>query len=280
MSSTDVVHKIIIKTACEAGIRSDRMSKISGWKVTPQMKQYWNRRPHAVKRGVKKGSTFIKDSAIMKVVGPLTERSCRFTAKGDEVRTIQQSFRKLWMTCKALRNICSLRTLYKRLHKCRLGVSRGKKWTDVCATCLAWDMQVSKIVENSYDEAHDTLQELVPRYWADVSDKLDQLKQEYEDHTSYLEQVQYAEVFVDYVKKRNGETLYGRAGWTPEKHKDVTEAEAGVLALFSDKIVPLLREWSCHWVTRDIQLQCLDSLLTSSRPGQKNIFYDAQDTRL
>ena len=87
-------------------------------------------------------------------------------------------------------------------------------------------------------------------------------------------------MFVDYVKKRDGETLYERAAWTPEKLEKVTEAEAGVLALFSDKLVTLLREWSCHGVTRDIQLQCLDSLLTSSRPGQTNIFYDAQDTRL
>ena len=38
MSSADVVDKIIVKTACQAGIRSDRMSKISGWKVIPHMK--------------------------------------------------------------------------------------------------------------------------------------------------------------------------------------------------------------------------------------------------
>ena len=59
--------------------------------------------------------------------------------------------------------------------------------------------------------------------------------------------------------------------------RDLEDAEATSVAHMRETMLPLIEEWSCHWITRDVQRGALEYQLKNPKPDVTYIITDVQE---
>ena len=122
------------------------------------------------------------DSFLKSVLTPLSRPSCRFNRNGEPLMTIPKSWRGVHLSTPALAKHNSYRQLTRRTRFAKLSIVRGKKRTDICPACLAWDRQVLPKVRQALEGIFECLgegyslyfdafnAELAAKWWAQEPD--------------------------------------------------------------------------------------------------------------
>jgi hypothetical protein len=82
--------------------------------------------------------------------------------------TLNSSLRSIWSST-PLKDIMSYRTLCEHTKiksSCRLGISAGSKWLDLCPACKLWSHHEGPIIKRTIEGGKTALEALVPTYFA------------------------------------------------------------------------------------------------------------------
>jgi len=207
----------------------------------------------AKKIGRPRHVSLLGDAAVKAIIRERAAPSCRFRANGEVIHTLpSKSWRKFHMTTPELREKISYDTLLRRVKRCRLGVAKGKKRTDVCDVCKCWDYQVYPKVRGDRNEVWEACQRHVPGYWADFEAAV-ATSGFFADvpDCQRLESPHYFDILLNYLRERPGDTAHARAGMEADAVRELEKTEARAIANIENEIYPLVFEWAHRFTLRD-----------------------------
>jgi len=233
----------------------------------------------AKKRGRPAKPTAMDDEAVKAVVQSKAAPSCRYRANGATIHLLpNKSWRKLHMATPELHQELSYRTLLRRVRGCRLSVSKGKKRTDVCDICKAWDCQVLPKFTGMHKEIVEALLIHCPTYWGAFFEAIE-ASPFFSDIAPALriEAALYWEKMLEHLKAQPGATAHARAGMEVRAREELEATEARAIKEVEEEMVPIATEWGHHFALRDDIQAELQSQYRGPSEGTLYFIYDHKE---
>jgi len=237
------------------------------------------RKPAKMRRGRPAKPTTLNDEAVKQICLAKAVPSCRYRANGEPIYLLpNKSWRKLLLTTPELREQLSYSTLLRRVKRCRLSVTKGKKRTDVCDICKAWDYQVLPKVSGMHKEILEAVCRYCPAYWESFEASV-AASPFFADLPPSLrvESAYYWEKLLTYLKGRAGETAHARAGMAAAGREHLEATEARAIKEVEESMLPLVTEWGHHFTLRDDIQGVLQAQYRAPEKGTLYLIYDHKE---
>jgi len=137
----------------------------------------------------------------------------------------------------------------------KLGITKGKKRTDVCSHCGHWDNYLSKQIELQYSQCERQLQGLEPEYFKEWHAVMEGNGW---DKPGFVraESPGYMAAFIRYINSAEDTTtasrIVRRASLPETDRMMIPEVENILIRKFQEAdLLQTLQDWNLHWNLRD-----------------------------
>jgi len=235
-------------------------------------------------RSFKKRQSFIKkskvsDEQLLASLDPHTAPSCKWSRTTQRpLRTLRASKRQLHKTNKDISDLCSYRTLCRRLRRGRLGVGVGSPRVDDCDYCVKHDRMVRPEIHKSLKEWQLMGKSLHTKYWdqwelmVESNPKFKEPDFEPADSQTYLEKLSiYCN---EWAKQQDHFDMF----------KDLSKSQQDEILKFGSRVhlalkgqpgwVDMVSSIGAHWLLRDNQDAEFQLSLKNPKPGWLYLHWD------
>ena len=270
-----VVRGAFLQAAQSLNIPFKKIKRAFGGKLTRSMfRSQVN--DYAKKKGRPKGH-IVSDKVLKEVLFPLTAPSCRYKADGSEVRTWKSTVFQAYAKNKQVHTIISYSSLCRRIRRSKLNIVKGRKRTDLCNCCRAFDTGGGLAIREGYAKSRAILTNLAPEYFASWDRKVE-LHSEWSDKEyDYTTDQHYASAYLTYMEEHGTQQLHYRCSLLPECLAALEKKEAEMIEEFRTRTQALVVEFGLHFQLRDVQCGELQRLMRCPAPGVVYIWQDFEE---
>jgi hypothetical protein len=258
-----------VRTIKWFGIRKKALRRLKGKSITELETK-------AKKGGRPKGTFKFPTSELKQILVDNSSVSCRFNSAGEAVRTLGQTWSTKHRKVPELFKAVPYSTLRRRCRHGKLAIEVGKKRTDLCGVCKAWDMQVEPIMKSLLNEIRSTLTKIMPQYFLEFDHAINESPL-FENKQTLLQQPIYIERLIEYLVDHEKRNIASRLQLAPHDLVELRRAEDASLQELQSECLPVVQEWGGHFGLKDI---CSDALTDDfERPALRTtyILMDFQD---
>ena len=250
--------RLVASVCKDVGLTRRRLKKFLPGFRTEGLYRRWKTKGDMPTRpsGVRKGRAFksfkMNDGTLKDALQPFVSPSSRWSRRSGEVlQTLRGSLASVYSSCEELKGRYSYRQVARRLlvkQAARLGISAGKRRTDVCRTCVCWDKAVSPRVRAALVEVKETLAGQLEWYWHSWKKKCEE--NGWIEDESVLLNEQYFRALVDYIRVHPRSHRDQRRG-IDEAAMQMIEGVTVDTLTGGDAIVQAVAEFALHFRLRD-----------------------------
>lgn len=209
----------IIRIAKREGVSLHKLRRLVPVKIS---KREFTRRNVGAKRSRGRPSNAkVPDAAIKEILMRHFSPSCRFSSKGEPWHLLDASLKMLHRRVPELRKLLSYSQLCHRSRRGKLGLVRGKEWTDLCEVCVVWDREVETKIYKAWQDCTADLEGIQSDYFANYNAAIDADKAADTDWKPY-EDVENAKQWLSYMESRAALELHKRSS-LPDGQLDLLE---------------------------------------------------------